>query len=156
MSASPSERGASLIVVAGACTCAIPVAHVVETMRPLPVEAIAGAASFLLGLSVIRGTPVPVVDLQAVIGGGSARTIFRFVALSVGERKVALAVREILGLRELDGACMTEMPPLLREAHADVIEAIGVLDAQLLLVLRASRLLSDEIWLKISTHDTPS
>jgi chemotaxis signal transduction protein len=51
---------------------------------------------------------------------------------------------------------MTEMPPLLREAETDVIDAIGVLDRELLLVLRASRLFPDEVWRKLSTHDTPS
>jgi purine-binding chemotaxis protein CheW len=156
MRASQSNRGASLLVVAGDRTCAIPIAHVVETMRPLPIDAIAGAPSFLLGLSVIRGIPVPVVDLEAVIGAGRAREIFRFVALRVGARRVALAVRAILGLRELEGSGMTEMPPLLREARTDVIEAIGVLDTELLLVLRASRLLSEEVWEKIAIRDRPS
>jgi purine-binding chemotaxis protein CheW len=145
-----------LIVVAGSRTCAIPIAHVVETMRPLAVDAIPGAPSFLLGLSVIRGTPVPVVDLEAAVGAGGARKISRFVALKVGERRVALAVGSVLGVLDLDGTRVEEMPPLLREARAEVIEAIGVLDAQLLLVLRASFLLSEEIWQKVSTRDTAS
>jgi purine-binding chemotaxis protein CheW len=153
---SQADRGASLLVVAGSRTYAIPIAHVVETMRPLPIETIAGVPSFVLGLSVVRGTPVPVVDLEAVVGAGRARSIARFVALKLGQRSVALAVGAVVGMRELGEARMTEMPPLLREAETDVIDAIGVLDRELLLVLRASRLLPDEVWRKLSTHDTPS
>jgi hypothetical protein len=48
------------------------------------------------------------------------------------------------------------MPPLLREAQADVVEAIGVLDAQLLLVLRASRILPEEVWRTLSTREGSS
>jgi len=145
-----------LIVATGSRACAIPIAHVAETMRPQPVDAIAGVPSFLLGLSVIRGAPVPVVDLQGVLGVGRKAAISRFVALKLGERRVALAVGRVIGMRELEAARVEEMPPLLREARADVIEAIGVLDAQLLLVLRASRLLPEEIWQKLSTRETPS
>jgi purine-binding chemotaxis protein CheW len=125
-------------------------------MRPLPIETIAGVPSFVLGLSVVRGTPVPVVDLEAVVGEGRMRSIARFVALQLGERRVALAVGAVIGMRDVDGARMIELPPLLRDARTDTVEAIGVLDAELLVVLRASRLLPDEIWQKLSTHDTPS
>jgi purine-binding chemotaxis protein CheW len=149
-------RLTSLIVAAGSRACAIPVAHVVETMRPLRIDFIAGVPPFLLGLAVIRGLPVPVVDLQAVVGGDRTAAIARFVAIRLGERRVALAVDAVVGLRELDAIREEEMPPLLREARADVIEAIGVLDAQLLLVLRASRLVPEEVWQKLSTAEMPS
>ncbi len=156
MTRSPHDRGVNLIVATGSRVCAIPITHVAETMRPLPVDAIAGVPSFLLGLSVIRGAPLPVVDLQDLLNVGRAEAVSRFVALKLGERRVVLAVGRVVGIRELEAARVEEMPPLLREARADVIEAIGVLDAQLLLVLRASRLLSEEIWQTLSTGEKPS
>jgi purine-binding chemotaxis protein CheW len=152
----PGVRTASLIVRASSRAFAIPIPYVVETMRPLPIDPIAGVPTFLLGLSVIRGAPVPVVDLGAVAGLGRGGTVSRFVTLRLGERRVALAVGAVVGMRDLVGVGVGEMPPLLREASADVIEAIGVLDAQLLLVLRASRLLPEEIWQKLSSFETPS
>jgi purine-binding chemotaxis protein CheW len=42
--------------------CAMPTEQVVETMRPLPVEPLAAAEPFVLGLCRIRDTSVPVVD----------------------------------------------------------------------------------------------
>lgn len=150
------RRTAHLIVSAGSRACAIPIPHVVETMRPLPVDFIGGAPPFLLGLTVVRGLPVPVVDLQAVVGTGGTEAISRFVALRLGGRSVVLAVTAVIGLRELDGIRVEDMPPLLREARADVVEAIGVLDAQLLLVLRASRILPEEVWRTLSTRELSS
>jgi purine-binding chemotaxis protein CheW len=149
-------RVASLVVTASSRTFAIPIAHVVETMRPLPIERMAGVPAFLLGVSVIRGAPVPVVDLEAVVGGGLTDAISRFVSLKLGERRVAVAVGAVIGVRELDAASVDKMPPLLRDARAEVIEAIGVLDARLLLVLRASRLLPEEIWQMLSNRESPS
>ena len=104
---------------------------------------------FLLGLSVVRGSPVPVVELQVVMGVGRKQAISRFVVLKLGARRVVLAVGAVVGIRELDGAHLDELPPLLREARADVVEAIGVLDTQLLLVLRASRLVPEEVWQRL-------
>jgi purine-binding chemotaxis protein CheW len=148
-------RVASLLVTASSKACAIPIAHVVETLRPLPIERMAGVPAFLLGLSVIRGVPMPVVDLEAVVGVGHPDPISRFVSLRLGERRVAVAVGSVIGIRELDAASVEEMPPLLRDARAEVIEAVGVLDARLLLVLRASRLLPEEIWQKLANQESP-
>ena len=43
-------------------------------------------------------------------------------------------------------ATMAELPPLLREARSDAVEAIGVRDDELLLVLRATRLVPEAVW----------
>lgn len=151
-----AARVASLIVTAGSKAYAIPGVHVVETMRPLPIEVIAGAPPFVLGLSVIRGAPVPVVDLDALVGVRRTVTVSRFVSLRLVERRVALAADGVIGMRELEVASVAEMPPLLREARAGIIEEVGVLDAQLLLVLQVSRFLPEEVWQRLSDHESPS
>ena len=124
---------------------ALPLGQVVETMRPLPVERIAGAPHFMPGLAVIRGAPVPVVDAARLLGaaGGDAR---RFVTVLAGSRCVALAVGSVLGVRALAAGSLHELPPLLQEAGADVVAAIGLLDAELLLVLQGTRLLPEDVW----------
>ncbi len=70
----------------------------------------------------------------------------RFVTLRTGERQVALAFEEVLGVRSFPAASVTDLPPLLRDAGSEVISALGLLDADLLFVLRAARILSDEAW----------
>ena len=141
-----AHRVPVLVVVAGSKNWAIPVVHVIESMRLPRVEAITGAPSFLLGLTVIRGESVPVVQLGSLFGDVGKATSQRLVSLRVGQRTVAIAVAAVVGVADLDMATMAELPPLLREARLDAVEAIGVRDDELLLVLRATRLVPEAVW----------
>lgn len=145
--APPADSVLALVVTAGATACAISIEHVAETMRPLPVEPVAHTPGFVQGLAVIRGAPVPVVDLPALLGGASrAARSGRFVTLKLDHRRLALAVDSVLGLRRLDPRQLEQLPPLLRDAAPGLIESLGSADAQLLVVLRASRLIPDAVW----------
>lgn len=135
-----------MLVAIGSRSGSIPLQHVLETMRPLPIEPVAGVPAFVLGLSVIRGAPVPVVDLAAVLGATGSCAPSRFAVLKIGDRRVALAVEAVLGVRAVDATALERVPPLLGEASADVLEAIGSLDAGLLLALRTARLVTEEVW----------
>lgn len=130
--------------------CALPIGHVVEIMRPLAVEPVAGAPHFVQGLAVVRGAAIPVVDAARLLGGSSIRAE-RFLTIVAAGRRIALAVGAVLGVRPLPSASLAELPPLLHDAGADVIAAIGLLDAELLLVLRSARLLPDEDWPAVET-----
>ncbi len=135
---------------------AVPLAHVVETMRPLPIEAIAGAPSFVLGVAVIRGQPVPVVDLAWIGYNGAATPPTRFVMTGGGARRVALAVDEVQGVRPIAPGAMQALPPLLQGGALDVAAAIGTLDSDLLLVLRCTRLVPDDVWAGLDARGAPS
>src|SRR5205809_310773 len=64
-----APRGSRVLIVAvRSGACALPLMHVIETMRPLPIEPMACALSFVRGISIIRGAPTPVVDLGALLG----------------------------------------------------------------------------------------
>jgi purine-binding chemotaxis protein CheW len=141
-----SSRISSLIVAARSRACAIPSAHVVETMRPLPVETLAGLPSFVLGASIVRGEPTPVVHLGRLLGDGDEEACGRFVSLRIGARRVALAVSRVIGVRDLDGARLDQLPPLFGGEGAGLIDAVGVLDANLLVALRAMRIVPDAVW----------
>jgi purine-binding chemotaxis protein CheW len=128
-----------LLVRAAARTCALALGSVVETMRPLPIEALAGAPPAVLGLALIRGAPLPVVALGALLGGAGG-AVGRFVVIRAGERRVALAVEAVLATTILDGGLLAALPPLLREAQGELVGALGRLDRELLLVLEAARI----------------
>ena len=145
----------SLVVRVQTRVCAVPLMHVVETMRPLPVESISGVPSFVRGVSIIRGVPTPVVDLGAVLGAPGGTTE-RFVTLRLGDRQVALSVDAVLGVRDVGLSAIQELPPLLRGASKDVVEAIGTLDEQFLMVLRAGWELPDEVWQALAAQDQGS
>jgi purine-binding chemotaxis protein CheW len=116
-------------------------------MRPLPVSALAGVPAFVLGLSVIRGSPIPVVDALSLFSGTDERgDSTRFVTITSGDRRVALAVDSVIGVRSLHSVSLGDLPPMFRGANADVVAAIGALDADLLLVLRSARIVPESVW----------
>jgi chemotaxis signal transduction protein len=108
-------------------------------MRPCPVAPVPSGQRYLLGLGIIRGETVPVLDAALLLSGESS-VATRFVVLRVAERRVALAVSEVVGARVLDRAELLELPPLLAEAR-DRVSALAVLDGTLLEVLEGARLL---------------
>lgn len=119
--------------------------HVEETMRPLAVEAIVGAPSFVRGLAVVRGTPIPVVDAASLLSGHRSHAT-RFVTVKTGSRRIALAVDAVVGVVEIPLGSLDALPLLFQDANRDVISAIGTLDADLLLVLRSTHLIPEEFW----------
>lgn len=139
-------EGLALLCLARQRLCALPLDALVETMRPLPVTPLAGAPAFVCGVARIRGAPVPVVDVGALLGAPEPPQATRFVTLRVGERRVALALEAVLGFRELASESLTALPPLLRHVSEDVVSALTTLDAELLLVLEATRLVPQSLW----------
>jgi purine-binding chemotaxis protein CheW len=135
-----------LVCRVGGRFCALPLAHVVETMRPLLIEPLSAMPRFVSGLSIIRGLPVPVVDAGVLLGTTDCPAPTRFVTLAIEGRHVALAVEAVIGIRQLPAASLGELPPLLREASAEAIAAVGALDASLLVVLRAAHIVPDAVW----------
>lgn len=136
-----------LTMRAGSRLCAVPIAYTVEVMRPLPVEQLAGAPSFVLGLAIIRGRATPVMNLAALLAEGAAAPITssaRFVTLRVGSRGIALHVEAVLAIRTLEPAQLAALPLLWQGANAPAVKALAMLDRELLLVLEAARLLPED------------
>lgn len=141
-----SQARLALIVASGDASCALPLTNIREVMRPLPTESVAGMPIFMKGISIIRGAPVPVVDLQHLLGLHQTESNSRYVLLQMGEKQVALAVKEVVGLRPLRPAVLQELPPLLRDVDHELVALIGNLDQHLLMVLEASHIIPQEIW----------
>ncbi len=137
--------GVMVVSRVGTAMCALPVAHVVETMRPLPIEPLAGMPSFVRGVAIVRGTPIPVVDAGLLLGGSSGGT--RFVIVRCGDRRVALLVDAVLAVRAVES--VAALPPLV--SH-DVAVAIGTLDAALVVVLEAARLVPADAWARLEAR----
>jgi purine-binding chemotaxis protein CheW len=137
----------------GTRTCAVPVELICETMRPLPIEPMAGMPSFVLGVSVVRGTPVPVIDAARMLGAAAdALPPGRFVSMRIGARVAVLAVDAVLGVRDITRGSLDELPPLMGEASTDVVEAIGMLDSGLLLILRSGRIVPPAVWAALNAE----
>lgn len=121
-------------------------------MRALPVNPVPDMPDFMLGLSMIRGAPVPVLDTARLMGTmaplhqSQAAIPARYVALAIGERSVALAVDDVIGVRTVAAEELSSIAPLLDAVDEGVVQAISTLDRELLLILRAGRLVPEAMW----------
>jgi chemotaxis signal transduction protein len=102
-----------------------------------------------MGVGVIRGYKVPIVDLSELLGlRRDDDSGIRLVTIRVGPRAVALAVDSVTGVRQFDSTILAKVAPLLRSAHADTLSAMALLDRELL--MDGSRLVSEELFARIS------
>jgi purine-binding chemotaxis protein CheW len=129
-----------LVCRSGSYLCALPLADVVETLRPLAVEPLAGVPPFISGISVIRGLPTPVVDLSVFLGDPD-RAPTRFVSLLVANRRVALAVAAVHGVHQFTALAQSTLPPLLKNVAGDALSAVGTLDRELLFFFETARMI---------------
>lgn len=130
-----------LVARVGGIACAIPIAHVVETMRPLPIEPLTDTKElpFVRGMAVVRGVAIPVIDTARLLGQ-EPRDEARFVVVRVGARTTALLVDAVVDVRSFDAATFSELPPLVQAITRDNVRAIGALDRELFVVLDTARL----------------
>jgi len=133
---------------------ALPVAHVVETMRPLPIERLADASPAIKGLSLIRGVPTPVVSLASLLEDDAHFS--RFITVKTGQGPIALTVSSVLGVHTIATSSLRDLPPLLKDAGSEAVSAIGTADAELLTVLNAARLVPDDLWHTLSLNGAAS
>jgi purine-binding chemotaxis protein CheW len=138
------RRTSWLLCRAGTHLCAIPLGHVIEILRVLPIEAVAGAPRYVRGLCIIRGSAVPVVDTGLLIGEQATKSE-RLVTIRAGGRTIALAAETVLGIRTIGAETLNALPPLLRDAASETIAAIGNLDAELLFFLRTALVVPQEL-----------
>jgi purine-binding chemotaxis protein CheW len=114
-------------------------------MRPLRVELLPGAPAFVLGVAIIRGSTVPVLDASQLLGSTPGHDFERFVTLRVRERLVALAVAGVVGICTLSRDVDAPLPPLLRDATTATVQALRVLDHELLWVLESANVLPEPV-----------
>jgi purine-binding chemotaxis protein CheW len=134
-----------LLCRVGGSLCALPADRVIEVMRPLLIEPLSGMPQFLLGLCIIRGSPVPVVDAGLLLSG-CASWAGRLVTIAAHGRTIALAVEQVIGVRQIDPEASSRLPPLLQNAAGDAVDTIRTLDGELLLLLDTARIIP-EAWL---------
>jgi purine-binding chemotaxis protein CheW len=146
---------ASLVCRVGALLCALPLAHVGETMRTLPAEPLAGVPPFVRGVAIVRGRPTPVVDAAALLSdtpppSDADAPARRFVTVSPGDHAVMLVVDAVVGVLTLPDGVAAALPPVLQTPRLAAIAATGSLDGALLVVLEHTRLVPEDVWARLS------
>ncbi len=134
-----------LLVRTAELACAIPLGAIVETMRALPCQKLPNVPSYVLGASVIRGRPTPVVNLSILLGQTAPSTCRRYVLLGGVTMPIALAVDDVVGIRSLGSASIADVPRLLRDVGEHHVASLGTLDAELIPVLSEAMILPPEV-----------
>jgi purine-binding chemotaxis protein CheW len=145
---SADTGGLCLLLRVAGQRCALPLGYVEETMRPQPVQTVAGLPSYVRGVAMIRGMAAPVVDAAVLLDEQRTSTICtRFVIVKLDDRRVALAVDAVDGITRFSKADFSELPALLRAAEdRGIVAALGFVDRELLLVLQSSRFVPEQAW----------
>jgi purine-binding chemotaxis protein CheW len=148
--------GTALIFRAGPLYCALPLGEVIETMRPLPVQPLAGTGSIVRGVCVMRGASTPVIDVAQLLGGHAA-SASRFIAVRTDRGPVALATGDVLGIRTVeDAGAARQRASALGGAAMRMVSAVGTFHGEPLLVLQSMGVLADEIWAAAAAPAGPS
>jgi purine-binding chemotaxis protein CheW len=129
-----------LLCRAGSHQLALPVPKVIETMRMLPIEPLAGAPPMVRGLCIIRGAPAPVVDTALVFDNCHCE---RLVTVRTGERTIAFAMDSVLGVQAIRAEELERLPPLL--SNVQMIAGVKALDEELVFFPHTARILPDDI-----------
>lgn len=136
---------AALVFRAGPLLCALGLDDVIETMRPLATQPLAGTPPFVLGISVLRGVPTPVVDVARLLRGGPGE-IDRYVAVRTERGAIALATGEIIGIRSVDAGTTGAHPALLGGRSSRLVAGAGTVGTEPLLLLQSMRAVPDDVW----------
>ena len=146
------HEGAStwLVVKVGDVQCGLPIANVIEMMRPLPSRALANVPAFVTGVSRIRGMPTPVVDLGILLLGKPG-VGGRVVTLQIGDRQVGVAVDGVVGVVDVKAGDVGELAPLLKGAAENHLTGLGQLDRDLFMALHASRVIPEALWAELDS-----
>lgn len=138
--------GQSLVFRADTHLAAIGLEHVTEVLRPLPVEGLAGVPPYVRGICVLRGRPVPVVDIGLLLGGervaGDVHAA-RFVGVRTGPQTAVLAVDTVVGIRDVP---MEQLHDLSSVTGSVACTAVGAIGREPLLLLETGRVIPDSVW----------
>ena len=146
---------ASLICRVGDLLCAVPLALVGETMRPLPVEPLAGVPNYVRGVAIIRDRPTAVVDAASLLTDHPGSPA-RFVTLTAGDRPIALAVDAVVGIARLPAAAGGSLGSVLESPRLAAVTAAGTLDGALVLALEGTRIVPDDVWAAMAAGGRPA
>jgi purine-binding chemotaxis protein CheW len=135
----------ALVFRAGPLLCALRLDEVIETMRPLANQPIAGTPAFVIGICIMRGIPTLVIDVARLLGDATAE-VSRFISVRTERGPVAFATGAIEGVRTVSAQSTQYSPALLGDAAGRLIAAVGTIDAAPVLLLPTMRLVPDEVW----------
>jgi len=144
----PADGDVVLIARVGDIACALPIASVIETMRPLPISHLGDAPSFVRGIAIVRAAPTVVIDTAVMLGIAPAPPA-RFVTVRADEGALALTFDEVVAVTRIPRPALLDVPTLLRASTREAVAALGRVEGGMLVLVETARILSREQWLRL-------
>jgi len=135
----------ALVFRAGPLLCALRLDEILETMRPMETLPLAGTPAFVLGISVLRGVPTPVLDVSRLLRGGPGEPR-RYITVRTERGPVAMATGEVIGIRAVQPESAGGHPALLGGASSRLVAGVDTVGVEPLLLLQSMRAVPDEVW----------
>lgn len=141
-----SDRREFLVFSLGSEEYAIDILRVQEIRGYENVTRIAGAPDFIKGVTNLRGSIVPVVDLR--IKFQNAEVTYHeetvMVVVNVGRRVVGIVVDEVSDVLTLGPDQISEAPEFSAGLPLAYLDGLGRLDNRMLVLVNVERLLTSE------------
>jgi purine-binding chemotaxis protein CheW len=122
----------------------IPIAKVVEIVKPQKVFSIPGLPDFLSGVMSVRGLVIPLIDLRRRFGVNSTGKKERIIVTRFGKEKIGLLVDEIREIFTFSAGEISAPPSFFKGFKAEYITGLGSKDDSIIILLDIDRLLSSE------------
>jgi purine-binding chemotaxis protein CheW len=103
------------------------------------------APAFLEGITNLRGTVVPVIDLRRRFGLEQREETneTRIIVAMLGEQKVGMVVDAVSQVQHVSDESIEPPPPMSTTSDSAFIKGIAKIDGQLIILLDLDRVLSD-------------
>jgi purine-binding chemotaxis protein CheW len=113
----------------------------IQKITPIPY-----APDYVEGVTNLRGSVVPVIDLRKRFGvNASGRTIdTRIVIVTMGESKVGIIVDAVSEVLTLEDTVIEPVPPMVNMAGREFIIGIAKINNRLVILLDLTRVLTTE------------
>ena len=130
----------ALVWTAGGGRYAVPLAAVVEVVRPVWVTPVPEVPEHVLGMIRFRQAVVPVIDLRVRFGPAQPAFLYanRFMIVRIGDRSVALVVDEVIDLVEFRGTDVHAPDAFTAATLPPIVSAVLTLDGGLVALLDVS------------------
>lgn len=107
-----------------------------------PTTPLPHAPAYVCGVINLRGVVLPVIDLKARLGHGTAEASQKQVIIVVkcGNRTIGLLVDAVSDIITVTSADIQATPELARDVHDQFIDGIAVLDQRMVTILSMDQL----------------
>ncbi|MBA4383523.1 MAG: chemotaxis protein CheW [Anaerolinea sp.] len=128
----------------GAENFGIDIASVEGINKMLDITKIPQAPSFLLGITNLRGSVLPVIDLQMRFGMKSQEQTSetRIVVANLDGIKIGMVVSAVSEVLTIDDKVIEPPPPMVSNINSEYITGVAKIDKRLVILLDLSKVLT--------------